>query len=446
MRADASNPLSPPSPLSPLSPPSPPMQRKAAGSTWSGSHAFAAGELLLPSSVEQLQEAVASSSRIRALGTRHSFNDVADTDGSLVSVAGLPERFELDDDAGTVTVSGGTSYGRLAEQLGPTRWALANMGSLPHISVAGAVATGTHGSGVHHRNLASAVRAIDTVAADGELHRWTREEDPGYGARVLALGALGITTALTLDLVPTFEVRQDVWFDLPWSSLLEGVDEIMAAAYSVSIMPDWGSTERAGKVWLKSRTDSWDGALDPAQYGARWALSVPGEVAEGQFPHQTVQGGVPGPWWQRLPHFRPDATPSRGDEIQTEYFVDRRHGADALAALHACAERFAQLVLVSELRTVAADDLWLSPSLGRDSLGIHFTWANDAQAVREVLPVVEAALAPFSPRPHWGKWFTFGSEALLEHYPQLPAFRDLARTADPHGKFRNAYLERTLGL
>ncbi|MFC7465584.1 D-arabinono-1,4-lactone oxidase [Brachybacterium sp. GCM10030252] len=427
-------------------PPARPVQREAAGSTWSGCHSFAAEELLVPSTVEQLQETVAASSRIRALGTRHSFNDIADTDGSLVSVLGLPERFELDDDAGTVTVSGGTSYGRLAAQLGPTRWALANMGSLPHISVAGAVSTGTHGSGVAHRNLSAAVRGIETVEADGALRRRTREEDPDFAGRVLALGALGITTALTLDLVPSFEVRQDVWFDLPWASLLEGVEDIMTAAYSVSIMPDWSSTEVAGKVWLKSRTDHWDGTLDPARYGARWALSVPGEIAEGHFPHQTVQGGVPGPWWQRLPHFRPDANPSRGDEIQTEYFVDRRHGAEALAALRACAERFAHLVLVSELRTVAADDLWLSPSHGRDSLGIHFTWANDPESVLEVLPVVEAALAPFSPRPHWGKWFSLEGPEIQAHYPRLADFRRLAEAADPGGTFRNRFLERTLGL
>lgn len=426
--------------------PIPPARKEAAGTTWSGCHAYSAGELLLPDSMEQLQQTVAATSRIRALGTRHSFNDVADTSGSLVSVRGLPEHFELDDVAGTVTVSGGTSYGRVAEQLGPTRWALANMGSLPHISVAGAVATGTHGSGVHHPNLSSAVRAIETVTADGRLQRWTRDEDRDFGGRVLTLGALGITTSLTLDLVPSFEMRQDVWFDLPWASLLENVEEIMSAAYSVSIMPDWASTKRGGKVWLKSRSDHWDESLDPARYGARWALSKAEGPPEGQFPHQTVQGGVPGPWWQRLPHFRPDANPSRGDEIQTEYFVERRRGPEALAALHSCAERFAPLVLVSELRTVAADNLWLSPARERDSLGIHFTWRNNPQAVLEILPVVEDALADFSPRPHWGKWFTLDGAAIREHYPQLSAFRDIADDADPTGKFRNAFLARTLGL
>lgn len=416
------------------------------GATWSGCHTFAAQRLCAPRSVEELQEVVAASPRLRALGTRHSFNDIADTEGTLVSVQALPERFELDDASGTVTVSGGSTYGRIASKLGETRWALANMGSLPHISVAGACATGTHGSGVAHRSLSSAVSGLDVVTADGRLQRWTREDCPDFGGRVLSLGALGIVTAVTLDLVPDFEMRQDVWFDLPWSSLFEHLDEIMSCAYSVSVMPAWHDRQIAGKVWLKSRTDAWDPALNASRWGARWARVADGERAEGQNPNQTVQGGVSGPWWHRLPHFRPDASPSRGDEIQTEYFVERHRAPEALRALHAIADRFADLVLVSELRSVAADELWLSPAYRRDSLGIHLTWRNDPDAVLRVLPVVEEALAPFSPRPHWGKWFTLPGDQVQAQYPRLADFRQLAEQADPRGRFRNDFLQRTLGL
>lgn len=423
-----------------------PVPTQAAGATWSRCHTFSAREVLLPRTMEELQEVIASSSRIRALGTRHSFNDVADTEGSLVSVLGLPERFELDEQAGTVTVSGGSTYGRVAQQLGPTRWALANMGSLPHISVAGATSTGTHGSGVAHRNLSGAVSAVEIVAADGAVHSWARAVDPEFNGRVVALGALGVVTSLTLELVQTFAVRQDVWFDLSWAALLENLEEIMSCAYSVSVMPSWSDPTTAGKVWLKSRVEDWNPALDPERYGARWARSAGGELAEGQNPNQTMQGGIPGPWWRRLPHFRPDASPSRGDEIQTEYFVDRRHAADALESLRAKSDQFAHLVLVSELRSVAADDLWLSPARGRDSLGIHMTWMNDADAVLEVLPILEDVLAPYSPRPHWGKWFTLEGPALRSHYPRLADFHGLADAADPTGKFRNDYLHRTLGL
>lgn len=430
--------------------PAPPHQEEDAmqdiGTTWSGSHAFVARELRSPHSVEELQEVVAASPRLRALGTRHSFNDIADTEGTLVSVQALPERFELDDAAGTVTVSGGSTYGRVAARLGETRWALANMGSLPHISVAGACATGTHGSGVTHRSLSSAVSGLEVVTADGAVQRWTREDCPDFSGRVLALGALGIVTAVTLDLVPDFEVRQDVWFDLPWSSLLEHLEEILSCAYSVSVMPSWHDPEIAGKVWLKSRTDAWDPALDPSRWGARWARTADGERAEGQNPNQTEQGGVPGPWWQRLPHFRLDANPSRGDEIQTEYFVERHRGPEALRALLAVADRFADLVLVSELRTVAADGLWLSPAYRQESLGIHLTWRNDPAAVLDVLPVVEEALAPFSPRPHWGKWFTLRGDQIQEQIARLEDFRRLAERTDPNRVFRNGYLERTLGL
>ncbi|MGP5714515.1 FAD-binding protein [Brachybacterium tyrofermentans] len=416
------------------------------GSTWSRCHTFGAQELLFPRTVEELQSIVAGSSRIRALGTRHSFNDVADTDGSLVSVTGLPERVELDDESGTVTASGGSTYATVARRLGQSRWALGNMGSLPHISVAGAASTGTHGSGVTHRNLSAAVCALEVIEADGALRRYTRRDDPDFGGRVIALGALGIVTSVSLDLVQSFDVRQDVWFDLPWSALLENLDEILSAAYSVSVMPDWSSARTAGKVWFKSRTDAWDASLDPARFGARWARTSTGQPAEGQNPNHTLQGGVSGPWWDRLPHFRADKDPSRGDEIQTEYFIARHHGPEALDALRAVSETFADLVLVSELRTVAADDLWLSPSHGRDSLAIHMTWKNDAASVLEVLPIIEAALAPFSPRTHWGKWFTLHPEAIRAEYPRRGEFRSLSDAADPQGKFRNEFLERTVGL
>ena len=416
------------------------------GATWSGCYRFGAQGLAAPRSVAELQELVAAAPRVRALGSRHSFNDVADTDGVLVSVRDLPPRFDLDAAAGTVTVSAGSTYGEVAAGLADTGWALHNMGSLPHISVAGACATGTHGSGDGNRNLSTAVSAVETVGADGELRRHTRGDDPGFGGRVLALGAHGVVTAVTLDLVPAFDVRQDVWFDLSWPALLENLDAIVGAAFSVSVMPRWGDPQVAGKVWLKSRTDAWDPALDPAAFGARWARTDAGELAEGQNPNQTVQGGVPGPWWQRLPHFRPDASPSRGDEIQTEYFVDRADAADALRALRAVAERFAPLVLVSELRSVAADTLWLSPSHGRESLGIHLTWRNSPAEVLAALPVVEAALEPFAPRPHWGKWFTLDGDAVRSSYPRAADFRALAEESDPGRTFRNRYLERVLGL
>ncbi|GAA3281629.1 D-arabinono-1,4-lactone oxidase [Nesterenkonia halobia] len=422
-----------------------PARTSDVGTTWSRSHTFAARELCAPRTAEELQETIASSSRIRALGSRHSFNDVADTEGKLVTVHDLPERVDVDDSAATVTVSGGTTYGRLAEHLSHTHWALQNMGSLPHISVAGATATGTHGSGDAHRNLSAAVSAVDVVTADGEMHRWTREGHTDFGGRVLSLGALGVATTVTLDLVPTFDMRQDVWFDLPWPSLIENLDAIMASAYSVSVMPDWSHSETAGKVWLKSRCDAWDATLDPARFGARWARTERGELAEGQNANQTTQGGVPGPWWSRLPHFRPDADPSRGDEIQTEYFVPRRFGPDALRSLREVSPAFAPLVQVSELRTVAGDEQWLSPAHGRDSLAIHMTWRNEPEQVREVLPIVEAALEPYDPRPHWGKWFTHDGATVQRQYPRLGDFRTLVESLDPEGKFNNAFLERTLG-
>jgi xylitol oxidase len=159
----------------------------------------------------------------------------------------------------------------------------------------------------------------------------------------------------------------------------------------------------------------------------------------------TEQLGLIGPWHERLPHFRAAFTPSAGEELQTEYFVPRHSAREALAAIRPLGAVLAPLLQVSELRTFAADDLWLSGAHDRDVLGLHFTWFRDWDGVHAVLPQLEAALAPYAARPHWGKCFTTGPDVIESLYPRLGDFRRLRDEVDPDDVCGNRFLDRVLG-
>ncbi|WP_328618007.1 FAD-binding protein [Amycolatopsis sp. NBC_00355] len=401
---------------------------------WAGNHVFAADRIARPSSVAELRQLVADAPRVKALGTRHSFTDIADFPGGvLVDPAGLDIPTEIDAGAATVTVGAAARYGDFAGAVDEAGFALENLASLPHCTVAGSVATATHGSGERVRNLSAAVSGLELVTADGTLRHYTRERDPDvFPGLVVNLGALGVVTRVTLDLVPSFSVRQD-GFTIPWSSVLDGFDELQAAGYSVSLFTPWvGDT--AGLVLLKRRVDPGANALAPPGFpGATPVPSPPG----GNF----TGWGVPGPWHHRLPHFRLDSVPSVGEELQSEFFVPRADAVAALIEIRALGEQLATALHVSEIRTVAGDDLWLSPCHGGDRVGIHFTWQPKPDAVAAVLPLIRERLAPFGARPHWAKLFP-GDRWPAEHYPELPRFRALADELDPRGAFRNPYLRR----
>jgi len=411
-------------------------------SNWAGNVTFRARTVYRPANVTELQRLVASSGRIRALGSGHSFSLVADTVGDLVSVAGLPPRIEIDSASSRVRISAGLRYSDLAPRLHADGFALANLASLPHISVGGAVATATHGSGDANRCLAAAVSELELVSADGEVRTVSREaHGDSFHGLVVALGACGVVISLTLDLVPAFTVRQWVYDAVPFAVLAGRLDEVMAAAYSVSAFTQWRA-ERVSQVWLKSTKpstqppDSWlGGRLLSAD-----CHPVPGLPAG----NVTPQAGLPGPWHERLPHFRPDCTPSAGNELQSEFLLPRAHGRAALEALDRLRARIAPVLLVSEIRTVAADNLWLSPAYERDCVAIHFTWKPDASAVAPVLQGVAEALEPFAPRPHWGKISTLAPPAVSDRYPRMDDMRLLVAEVDPRGKFRNEFTDAYL--
>lgn len=408
---------------------------------WSGNITYHAARHHAPTGIAQLQAIVAHAEKIRVLGSRHSFNTIADTAHDLISLDALPRAVVVDPATRTATVSAGMRYGDLGLALHNAGFALHNMASLPHISLAGAVATATHGSGDGLGNLATAVLGLRFVAADGTLHMLTRA-DADFAGAVVALGALGVVTELTLAVEPTYQVRQDCYTGLPFAAAVESFDQITASATSVSLFTDWQTTQ----IWRKQRTTADDTTPAPqAAFGARLA-QVPLHPLPDHDPiNCTQQLGVPGPWHERLPHFRYAFTPSAGDELQAEYLVPRPHAVAALRAVATLQPQIAPLLLVSEIRTIAADDLWLSPCYQQPCIGIHFTLRRDWAAVRQLLPQIEAALAPFDARPHWGKCFTMPAATIRSHYPMLPAFCDLVRRYDPQGKFQNGFVGEYLG-
>lgn len=410
---------------------------------WAGNLAYRAESAHYPTSVVEVQDLVAQLSWVKALGTRHSFNAIADSPGgALISLSELAPEVAVDAEAMTVSVTGGTRYGVLAAELQAQGYALHNTGSLPHISVAGATATGTHGSGDRNGILSTAVSAIDLVKADGSLVTVDRS-NPELKALAVGLGAFGVITRVVLDMQPSYLVRQDVYRNAPWETVLEAFEAVMASAYSVSLIGDFGSPV-IRELWQKTRVESvTDGQQQPepvpaSLYGGTWY-----DDAEEPPDHTlNVRAGIAGPWSERLPHFRLDAAPSAGgDELQSEYFVDRRHAVNALRTLRSLGDRISPHLHATEIRTAAADDLWLSPAYERDSLCIGFTWRRHPTEVMALLPDIEAALATYEPRPHWGKLFAFNEDALARRFPRLPDFLELRTTYDPTGKFTNAFID-----
>ena len=408
---------------------------------WAGNYEFSAHKLHFPETVEQVQDLVKSSDHFRVLGSRHSFNDIADSTHDLISLEHLRQDFVLDRERNRVSAAAATKYGHLAQFLFSEEYGLHNMASLPHISVAGTCATATHGSGDKNGNLATAVCGLELVTAAGELKVLTRDQhgEQFYGG-VVSLGGLGVVTRVMLELSPTFDVAQSIYENLPAASLGNHFEEIMSSAYSVSLFTDW-QHDTINQVWVKRRVDTADfSEPEPELFGATLARRDLHPIAELSAENCTKQRGVAGPWHERLPHFRMEFTPSSGAELQTEYFVPRRHATAALLGVGSLRQQLAPLLQISEIRSVAGDNLWMSPCYQQDCIAIHFTWKQNWPEVSKLLSQIEEQLAPFDARPHWGKLFTMEPERLRSIYAKLPDFQELLGQYDPAGKFRNKFL------
>ena len=412
---------------------------------WAGNLTYSTANVFEPKTVEEVQDIIKRCSKVRALGTRHCFNRIADSDANLISTRNLNQIISLDTTARTVTVGAGIRYGELCKQLDERKFAIHNLASLPHISVAGACATATHGSGMANGNLATPVSAIELVTANGEMVTLSRDKDPEtFHGAVVGLGALGVITKVTLDLLPAFSVRQDVYLNLPMEQLESHFDEIMSAGYSVSLFHDW-QTSNINQVWIKRVVK--DGELitaEPEFFGATLATRNVHPIIEISAENCTEQMGVPGPWYERLPHFKMGFTPSSGEELQAEYFVPRQHAVEAIKAVETLRDEIKPVLMITEIRAIDGDNLWMSMCYHQPSIAIHFTLKQDVEAVHKLLPKIEEKLSPFGVRPHWGKLFTIPPAVLQSRYEKLADFQQLINQYDPEGKFRNEFIDTNI--
>ena len=406
---------------------------------WSGTVTFRDSNSFAPVTTAELAEIVATNPKVRARGSAHCFNAIADTDCVSVTFENLSKELVIDKEKQIVTVSAGIKYGELAVELEKRGWALHNMASLPHISVAGAIATATHGSGVGNGNLATAVRGLEIVLPDGSIKKIT-SENSDFAGYVVGLGLVGIVAKVDLAIEPTFNIEQTVYRGLSRETYGANLDEIMSLAYSVSYFTTWAAAG-GGEVWAKFRSAS----IAPDHLFEAYPATSNRHPLPGLNPEPcTEQMAVSGPWHLRLPHFKMEFTPSAGDEIQSEFFVDRKDAPAAIAALEKIAPQINEILWVTEIRAIAADGLWMSPHFQRDSIGIHFTWKK-VDAVYEFVKVVEAVLAPFKYRPHLGKVYSASPEYIRSVMPKMDEFVRLVKEIDPTNKFGNEMTDKMLG-
>jgi xylitol oxidase len=420
------------------------MQTTERRRNWAGNLAYSAERLVAPETLAEAQEIIRSSPKVRVVGSRHCFNDIADTQGTQISLERLNRILSIDDLKRRVTVEGGIRYGEVGPFLHERGYSLHNLASLPHISIAGACATASHGSGALG-NLAVAITEIELIDGQGDLRVLSRERDGEvFLGAVVNLGALGVVSKLTLDLQPAFYVRQDVFRELPMAALEDNFEEIMGSGYSVSVFTSW-QRDVAEQVWIKSAVAPMVQSSPPESFfGAVAAIETMHPIGGLDAVNCTEQMGIEGPAYDRLPHFRMGFTPASGEELQVEYFVPKEYAVEAIRVMRRHGSRLADVLLMGEIRTIGADDLWLSPCYETSCVTFHFSLKKEWSTLRSILPGIEEALKPLHPRPHWGKLFTMDPRKVKAVYPRLKDFERLQKAQDPNGKFRNAFVERYL--
>lgn len=407
---------------------------------WSRNVEFQDLAYLQPSSLQELQEVIRENERIRVRGTAHCFNQIADTSAVSVNLSHMPEVIEIDGRVPSVTVSAGMTFGQLAPRLNQEGWALSNLASLPHISIAGSVATGTHGSGITNQNLANQILSLHVVLEDGTLKKISKGEEL-FDPLVVGLGLGVVVYKYEMKIEKTFNIRQVIYEEISRIELQRDFDSIMSSAYSVSYFTDWSNLGR-GNLWCKFRASE---IIPDSIAGSKKANQKYHPIPSFNPEACTDQLEIPGPWHERLPHFKLEFTPSAGDEIQSEFFLDIKDASDAISALEKIASEIYPLLWISEIRTIAADNLWLSGSYHRTTAAIHFTWKR-SDAIYPLIKKIETLLSQFAYRPHWGKAFFARPDYLKRVFPQVDEFKKVIMGLDPSQKFSNSFTRDKLGF
>ncbi|MBV6647958.1 MAG: FAD-binding protein [Cyclobacteriaceae bacterium] len=411
---------------------------------WGRNITFKANDLKHPATIEEVRELMSTGSRKKGLGSTHSYNDIADSPKAQISLRKLNKIVAIDKSTSTVTIEGGARYEDIVVQLHVEGYALHNMASLPQITVAGACVTGTHGSGTDNGSLPTAVNGVEMCLPGGDMMYFSRDKNPDvFDGVVVNLGGIGLITRLDLEVMPTFDAFQNIYLDLPIKNVINHFDEIMASGYSVSLFTKW-QNDIIDQVWIKQRSDGATTDFGTEFFGGSASDRNVHPIIDLSAESCTDQMGEIGPWYERLPHFKINAMPSAFDELQSEYFVPVSSAADAIQAIAGLGDLMAPHLYISEVRTIAADDLWMSPLYKRPSVAFHFTWKPHWPEVKKILPVIEERLSPFGVRPHWAKLYTMDPKQIRQSYDKFPDFLALLKTYDPTGTLRNDYLDRVV--
>ena len=361
---------------------------------WSNNIEFTAKTALeKPSTADELATLIRDTRRsVKVVGTAHSFNDIADTDGIQISLANF-QNISIDPSRMMVKFGGGVTYISLIKALAAEKMALQNLPSLPHINVVGSVVTGTHGSGMQNQAMGALVSEFAFVDASGAQRRLTREHHEGEFYRYLhSFGALGVIYEMTMDIEPEYGVAKCVYQDVPWDFLKdkEAYNELNQRHEYISYFTDW-KEEKMTSIWIGSRYNpqniSYEDLLAQSYLDTCPPTYLEGTLTQkihpvpGRSSDPCVESGY-GMWNDKIYHFKPDKPPSSdGDEIQTEFFVKYADMPAAVAELYSNAALFRDFVQITEIRGVERDSIPLSPAKEQDVMGIHFTWKHDFKNV-----------------------------------------------------------------
>jgi FAD-linked oxidoreductase len=421
-----------------------------------------------------VKEAAAAGLPVRALGSGHSFTAAAATSGLALDLSLWTGVTAADTRTGLVTVRSGTTLRALNAALAEFGLALANLGDIDAQTIAGALATGTHGTGARLGGLATQIEALDLVLADGSLVSCSASARPDlFAATRVGLGALGVVTAVTLRCVPSFTLAADER-PMPVEQVIEEFGALAAANDHFEFY--WFPYGRQALVKRNNRVPSGGPAAVPAGRAAGRAAVPAGRAA------------APMPGWRRFWEFevmenaafgtlcrlgraaprlvpalnrlssaalsarsytdasyRVFVTPRRVHFVESEYAVPRESLPGVLAELRRAVPRLADPVMFPvEVRVAAADDIWLSTAYGRDSayIAVH---QYAGLPYRAYFDLFESVVAPVAGRPHWGKLHSLDAGRLGPLYPRFEDFRRVRAEVDPEARFGNAYLARVLG-